>query len=213
VTKHTTQLSLFTTAPNDPTLEIPYGYCHCGCGQTTNISKENRPRDSVVKGEPYRFVKGHQGRRPQLERFWEKVDKRGPDECWLWTGSLVDGYGTFKVGTETIKTHRFSYEIHIGAIPVGLYVLHRCDVRNCVNPNHFFLGTHADNMKDMVAKGRQSAPRGEQHHNARLTDAKVVAIRQLRKQGRGPKYIAETLNVTRSQVGSALRKDGWVHVK
>jgi hypothetical protein len=98
--------------------------------------------------------------RPVAERFWEKVQKGGPDECWLWTGgSKVGGYGTLLVGSRTtgrrkVVASRLSYEINVGPIPAGLYVCHRCDTPACVNPGHLFLGDQAANMADAAAKGR-----------------------------------------------------------
>lgn len=75
--------------------------------------------------------------------------------CWIWTGAIQGkGYGYTRFEFRAYKAHRLSWLAHRGAIPAGQLVLHRCDVRSCVNPDHLFLGTHADNMRDMRAKGR-----------------------------------------------------------
>lgn len=95
------------------------------------------------------------------ERFWLKVDRSNPDGCWLWIAA-VDGKGYGLLAEKTPgskrvrvhKAHRYSWELVHGPIFGGLFVLHRCDTPECVNPDHLFLGTHADNMRDMVAKGR-----------------------------------------------------------
>lgn len=127
-------------------------------------------------------------RRPLAERFWEKVDQSGgPDACWLWTGSTTGGgYGYISPGgrAEGVPAHRVSWELHNDLIPDGLWVLHRCDNRPCVNPAHLFLGTVGDNNRDMFAKGRawqqqhpERMPRGEDHHSAILSDAQVAEIR------------------------------------
>lgn len=98
-------------------------------------------------------------KQPISERFWEKVDRRGPDECWEWKDSLgTTGYGQFCTydgqRNHTLKAHRVAYELTNGQIPDGLCVLHRCDNRRCVNPFHLFLGTRGDNWNDMISKGR-----------------------------------------------------------
>lgn len=97
---------------------------------------------------------------PVPERFWAKVGKLGPDECWLWSGSLnLKGYGYLVVGSRTngrsnMLAHRLSYEIHNGSIPTGSLICHKCDVPACVNPAHLFMGTQKDNMSDALRKGR-----------------------------------------------------------
>lgn len=92
---------------------------------------------------------------PIEDRLWAQVEIAGPDECWLWRGYLTNGgYGQIGLNYKSITVHRASYEVSIGPIPAGMCVLHRCDVRACVNPAHLFLGTHRDNTQDMVRKGR-----------------------------------------------------------
>lgn len=118
---------------------------------------------------------------PLNVRFWRRVEKT--ETCWLWRGATKpNGYGSIQSGgrgSASISTHRLSFEIHNGRVPKGKWVLHRCDVRNCVNPAHLFVGTAKDNTQDMIAKGRHArqAPRGERHRKAILTADQVLAIR------------------------------------
>ena len=91
-----------------------------------------------------------------MKRFFDKIDKT--ESCWNWTAGGRNGYGSIKHNGKTIDTHRMSWMIHFGEIPDGLFVCHKCDNRKCVNPNHLFLGTNQDNMKDAFNKGRLNMP-------------------------------------------------------
>lgn len=89
----------------------------------------------------------------RIATFWLKVNKTG--ECWLWTGARFrSGYGAIKVRGRLRRVHRFAWEIHFGEIPPGKVVCHRCDTRACVRPDHLFVDTQKENIRDMHAKGR-----------------------------------------------------------
>ena len=91
---------------------------------------------------------------PMEIRFWRFVEKT--EGCWLWTGAKTGGgYGYIRrSGKEKMSAHRASWEMHNGPVPEGLWVLHRCDTPACVRPDHLFVGTRADNMRDAHEKGR-----------------------------------------------------------
>lgn len=96
--------------------------------------------------------------------------------CWNWNGSL-NGYGRVNIGGKNRYAHRYFYELHRGKIPEGLLVLHRCDNKKCVNPEHLFTGTQVDNMKDMFEKGRGNKAKGSRNGSVKLTEENVRYIR------------------------------------
>jgi len=111
----------------------------------------------------------------RLDRLSMPVTECG---CHVWLGELDDiGYGIFKINGKAQKAHRVSWMENKGVIPDGLKVLHRCDIRCCINADHLFLGTQADNVADMMAKGRNSDNRGEKNANAKITAAQADEIR------------------------------------
>jgi hypothetical protein len=111
-----------------------------------------------------------------LERFWVKVQKT--EGCWVWIGAKTrDGYGLFGTPGHNLA-HRFSFATFVGEPMRGLEVCHSCDTPSCVRPDHLFLGTHDDNMKDAARKGRIRPPNGEDHPWAVLTLEQVREIRR-----------------------------------
>jgi len=130
--------------------------------------------------------------------------------CWLWTG-VVNGwrYGRLGANRRERQAHRLSFRAFVGDIPSGLNVLHRCDTPECVNPDHLFLGTLADNVRDCIAKGRHKAPSGEAQPNAKLTAAIVGELRR-RSVGRGSVSAwAREFGVSRRAIRIALRGETW----
>lgn len=150
------------------------------------------------------------------DRFWSKVRKGGPDECWEWTASLnTSGYGQIGWGGRrgrSERAHRVSYMLAHGLIPDGLCVMHSCDNRKCVNPNHLSLGTKADNNWDKVRKGRQgnTGPKGEQAGNAVFTDELIVKVLL---DDRPHHLIAADYGVDRTAIGHIKTGKNWSHVR
>lgn len=149
------------------------------------------------------------GPRPLSEKFWEKVDTRGPDECWPWKGATVShdrGYLSILCPDRrrNILASRISYELNVQPIPGDLRVLHKCDNPNCVNPCHLFLGTMKDNTRDMMAKGRNRCGRqpGEQSSRAKLTNEQAYAIRI---SSRSRRELGKEYGISPSVVGDIRR--------
>ena len=202
---------------------VSYSYCQCGCGQLAPIAKKTDRRDGSVKGQPVRFIKGHQSRRRDLRSDFDAlVDKNGPTicpelgPCWLWLGYRdKDGYGQIKVNGRTrIATHVDLELEGYYIIPAAfgkLEVLHRCDNTSCVRPSHLRIGTKQDNEDDKVAKVRQI--RGEHHGLAKLCQQDVDEIRRLYAAGGITQTTLERqFGVDRSTIGRIVRGETWRHI-
>ncbi len=153
--------------------------------------------------------------RPIEDRFWERVQKGSPEECWLWLGPKdTSGYGSIGKykSKNTTSTHRLSWKLHYGEIPEGLFVCHECDVRLCVNPKHLFLGTNTDNMKDMARKGRGKDSKGNKNPSAKLTEDQIRTIRDRYEAGESQYKLADDFGVVQSTIGCITRRVHWKHV-
>jgi hypothetical protein len=167
-----------------------------------------------------------------IDRFWSHVDRSG--ECWLWIGSKRGGYGRMYFQGRNHNTNRLAYEWFVAPIPEGLDVLHKCDNPSCVRPDHLFVGTHSDNMRDMGRKGRarlqqhpeqtpfgeqhwmhrhpELIPRGEQNGSAKLTADQVREIRVLYSQGATKRYLARQFSVVPATIRFIVNGITWREV-
>ena len=162
------------------------------------------------------------------ERFDAKYIPEPMSGCWLWEGAVCGGgYGCIgETGTRKIlAAHRVSWELHNGKIPDGKWVLHKCDVRPCVNPEHLFLGTLQDNMDDMVSKGRSMlgrktgkqknpgkdfAAKGARHYRAKLSEAEVIEIIKSSEPGR---TMARKFGISASAISEIRSRKSWKHLE
>lgn len=145
-----------------------------------------------------------------VERFWKYVSKT--DGCWEWTGAKDGrGYGGLKVNKKMVKAHRLSWTIHNGDISDDLFCCHHCDNPACVRPEHLFVGTHSDNMRDMSVKGRTTRttrhrPIGIVNGRAKLTPIEVAEIRS-RKDGN--LRLSAEFRISVSQIKRIRSNERW----
>ena len=133
-----------------------------------------------------------------------------PNGCWLWFGHIDKyGYGSLKVGRKTKTAHRTSFETFVGPVEAGASVLHRCDNRACVNPDHLFIGDQRENIRDMMAKGRKAQQKGAANSGAKLSDDQVIAIRG---DTRAQAEIGKDYGITQSLVSYIKSRRLWGHL-
>jgi len=146
----------------------------------------------------------------QIARFWTHVRKRGPDECWNWQASIINGgYGQVQLANprRMVLAHRLAYAAAYGEVPSGKQVHHRCDNRRCCNPAHLWVGTQHDNIADAIAKGRYKAA-GEHNPKAKIGPDEVRQIRKLAGAS-SQREIAERFGVSQQNVSAILRRETW----
>lgn len=151
-------------------------------------------------------------------RFWAGVDKDGPmhpvcGQCWTWMRS-GQRYGKLSLGDVLVSAHRVSWQLHNGVIPENLWVLHHCDNKRCVRPDHLFLGTAADNSRDAVCKGR--TVRGSRNVNVKLTEAQARDVKtryRPRDKRNGGRALAREFGVSPSAIYNLLHEIAWAYVQ
>ena len=215
----------------DPTTEVHADWCSKAVKKNPHAVALGRKGGSVTserKAEAAR-INGSKGGRPtRAELFWDKVEKT--DGCWLWRGCVnAQGYGNVRYAGRTRLANRVAYEFATGSEPpIGMDVCHRCDVPACVNPDHLFLGTRSDNVRDMVQKGRGNpargdksgartrpdrVPRGESSGMSKLTDAIVRTIRADHAAGIATMAaLARRYGVAHNTVREIVTGSSWKHV-
>jgi hypothetical protein len=155
--------------------------------------------------------------RPLAQRFWEKV--HCTKTCWIWTGhQLPKGYGKISIGGDhgqMLLAHRVSWELHNGPITDGLFVCHRCNNPSCVRPDHLYLGTNSENIRDAIRDGIVvgGSSLGEKNGSARLTPGQVVDIRRMRNsEGLSLRELAVEYGVSVSAIHRAATGRTWAHL-
>lgn len=181
-------LTVVERAPNDKFGRVHWR-CVCRCGAARlKAAHQLRAGKFFTCGAP-------------ACRFWEKVYIPETDSCWEWTGAQHDtGYGLLRVEGKNVRAHVFSWEReNKKTVPTGLFVLHKCDVRLCVRPDHLFVGTHAENMQDMADKGRARVPK------PRLSNSTRAGIKADRMKGFSLQGLAEKYGVSYATIQRVLQ--------
>lgn len=147
-----------------------------------------------------------------IARFYDKISCEDERGCWIWGAScLKGGYGKFTIHKKDLTSHRVSYMIHKGEIPLGFVVRHTCDNPKCVNPDHLLVGTRLDNVRDMDDRGRRRTPSGENHKNSKLTRENVIYIRQ-EYPLKSMEQLAKELGVCRGTVRDVVWGITWMSI-
>jgi hypothetical protein len=171
----------------------------CGCGEPAPIAK--RSTDGYVRGHHKRFI-NHHGRR--IADRWHPEDRGHATPCHIWHLRISDaGYGHTWLAGKYMGAHRAAWIEANGPIPDGLFVCHHCDQPPCINLDHLFLGTPADNMEDCARKGRKAR---------KLTAADVVAIRAAVAAGSTQQAAGDLFGVNQRMVSNIVNHRSWKHV-
>ena len=181
----------------------------CGCLQREKAARSSAiARDALAKSLP-----------PMPARFWSKVDRCGPDECWLWLAAVRredEGYGAFYFNKKQQPASRIAWILTFGQIADSTTeVCHTCDNPRCCNPAHLFLGTRQQNNDDKVAKGRHAF--GERVGTATLTEGQAREIKDMKPVGRTPpgyrSSIADRFSVSCETVTEIWAGRRWMHLR
>lgn len=167
--------------------------------------------DPIKRGDFWKNATDEEKLERLIYHYNRKVVKK--EGCWDWIGYKSVGYGTLSYKGKLLHAHRASWIINYGNIPDGLHVLHKCDNPCCSNPEHLFLGTHKDNIRDMISKKRMFTPRGETHYASKLKPADILKIRELLNDGNlSQKSIGNLYGVCRGTILDIKNNRIWKDV-
>lgn len=175
----------------------------------------NKHYQRFIRGVPM----GGNPKKTVIERIEEKSSHQKGTGCLIWNGAVSGGYkskpntqyGYIKIDGKTQRVHRVMYEIHSGPIPEGMVLCHKCDNPLCINPDHLFLGTQAENVQDMIEKKRQYHPRGEMN-NSKLKECEVIRILEAAKQGVSLHILSQKYSVHVVTIRNIVSGKKWAYL-
>ncbi len=202
-----------STAETDALLRCLY---EAGRTLAEIAAEMGRPRGTIgSRARRLGLVRGPGQKRGSLAARFESFVHYEPNSgCWLWAGHAgARGYGMIGIGGRKMKTAtHVSLALAGRAVPTGMFACHRCDMPACVNPDHLFIGTPLDNVRDMIAKGRSRPARGERQRQAKVTAEQVREIRSLAASGTPHRLIAERFGLAPSTVSNINTGHSWKHL-
>jgi len=179
-----------------------------GCNSSYYAPPSHREKRSYCSRNCRALAQSLWQKKDLNERFWQKVDKTG--SCWIWTGAkLKTGYGSIRINNRSKRAHRVAYELSIGSIPEDGLILHSCDTKLCVNPDHLRVGTKSENTKDAIERGQHKI--GENSVKAKLSNIDVAIIRASLEAGISGKVLADKFNVCEATISKIKIGNGRIH--
>lgn len=173
-----------------------------------------RRHNNLPPKQPYKRPKRQ---KDELVRFWERVDKKNVNDCWIWkAGKDIVGYGNFQLDDKSVvKAHRYSFLITNGYLDNNKFICHSCDNPSCVNPKHLWEGTAADNNADCRNKNRAVPPpdqKGENHSQHILTEHQVLDIRKKFENGIKQAELMRMYGISRNAIHKICQRKTWKHI-
>lgn len=169
-------------------------------------------KNQIKKKQEFLAIESDDDRLKRLRSRYEKYLIK-KDGCWDWSATKSSGYGVMMFDGKPMKAHRISWELYYGKIPEKMFILHKCDVRECSNPEHLFLGDNKINMQDMAQKGRAGVRFGTNHKHAKLNEYMIIEIKKRLKIGVTASKIAKDYKVNSNTIYSIKKGKTWSWVK